>query len=163
MKNKTLRKFIKNEKAVSEEFTTLPAISLVMIGFTLFLLLITNTYNAYEIRINAIEKYTTADFIVTKITNPDCSFVKEGGIISIPLLNTKESKDLLADLKEEYKKSGLDFVVRIEWADTYSDFPDDLPNGVYNRIAISKEIGVYLNEAQTKPGKLTVILWSTSS
>jgi len=163
MKNKTLRKFIKDEKAISEEFTTLPALSIVMVGFTLFLLLITNTYNAYETRIDTIEKYTTADFIATKITNPDCSFIKEGGIVSIPLLNNHESKDMLHTLKEEYKKSGIEFIIRIEWDDKYIDFPENLSDDVYNRIAVSKEIGVYLNEAQTKPGKLTVILWSVKN
>jgi predicted metal-dependent RNase len=133
-----------------------------MIGFTLFLLLFTNTYNAYETRIDALEKYTTADFIVTKITNPDCFFIKEGGIISIPLLKTQESKDLLYLLKEEYKTAGIDFIIRIDCDDRYTDYPENLQAAVYNRIAVSKEIGVYLNEAQTKPGKLTVILWSVN-
>lgn len=162
MKNKSLRKLIKDEKAVSEEFTTLPALSVVMIGFTLFLLLVTNTYNAYETRIATLEKYTTADLIVTKITNSDCSFIKEGGIISLPVLNNQESKELLNDLREEYKISGIDFIIRIECCDKYTDFPEELPGDIYNRIAVSKEIGVYLNEAQTKPGKLTVILWSVN-
>lgn len=157
-----LKKIISNKKAISEEFTTLPALSVVMIGFTIFFLLVANTYNAYENRIESLEKYKTADFIATKLTNPDCFFIKEGGIVNIDLLENDESKQKLNSLKDEYRSSGFDFILRISWGSNQKDFPDELPIDISDRIAVSKNIGVYLNEAQTKPGKLTIILWSVS-
>ena len=87
-KRKSFKAFLKDENAVSEEFTSLPALSVVMIGFTLFILLIANTYMAYEQRIDSLEKYQTGYFIATKLTNPDCYFIKEGGIVDLPLMQT---------------------------------------------------------------------------
>ena len=155
-----LKGFIKNDKAISEEFTSLPALSVVMIGFALFILLIANTYNAYGIRIDSIEKYKTADFIATKLTNPDCFFMEEGGIVNISLLETSESLDKLNSIRNTYKTSGVDFIIRLSWDSTYEDYPEDLPNDVGDRVAVSRSISVYLNPAQTRPGRLTVITWS---
>jgi len=153
-----LKKFLKDENAVSEEFTSLPALSIVMIGFTLFILLISNTYMAYEQRIDSIEKYQTGYFIATKLTNPDCYFIKEGGIVDLALLrNDIEELIILCD---KYKTSGINFIVRINWDKGSEDFPEELPVDVGNRIAVSKNVGIYLNQAQTTPGKLTIILWS---
>ena len=153
-----LKKFLKDENAVSEEFTSLPALSIVMIGFTLFILLISNTYMAYEQRIDSIEKYQTGYFIATKLTNPDCYFIKEGGIVDLALLrNDIEELIILCD---KYKTSGINFIVRIKWDKGSEDFPEELPVDVGNRIAVSKNVGIYLNQAQTTPGKLTIILWS---
>lgn len=63
-------------------------------------------------------------------------------------------------MKDEYRSSGFDFILRISWDLNQKDFPDELPIDIEDRVAVSKNIGVYLNEAQTKPGKLTIILWS---
>ena len=155
-----LKNFIKNDDAVSEEFTTLPALSVVMIGFTLFILLIANTYKACDARISSLEKYQIADFIATKLTNPNCFFIKAGGLVDLPLLKKTESREKLNSIREEYRRMHMDFVVRISWKSMYLDFPEDLPLNVGDRVAVSKDVGVYLNVAQTKPGKLTIIIWS---
>jgi len=155
-----LRSLLHDNKAISEEFTTLPALSVVMIGFTIFFLLMANTYSSYENRVEILEKYKTADFIATKLTNPDCFFIKEGGIVSMEVLRIPESQQKLNLLKNEYQSAGFDFILRIN-CDTYvQDFPEDLPASIDSRVAVSKDVGIYLNEAQTKPGKLTIILWS---
>jgi len=153
-----LKNFLKYENAVSEEFTSLPALSIVMIGFTLFILLISNTYMAYEQRIDSLEKYQTGYFIATKLTNPDCYFIKEGGIVDLALL--RSDRDTLNLLRDKYKTSGVNFIVRISWDVGSEDFPEELPVDVGDRIAVSKNVGIYLNEAQTIPGKLTIIMWS---
>jgi hypothetical protein len=155
-----LKNIISNDKAVSEEFTSLPALSIVMIGFTVFFLLLANTYNAYEYRLEILERYKTADFIASKLTNPDCFFIKEGRIVDINLLKKDESKEKLNAVRDEYKQAGFDFIIRISYDEFQKDFPEDLPATIGDSRAVSKSIGVYINEAQTKAGKLTVILWS---
>ena len=157
-KRKSFDVFLKDENAVSEEFTSLPALSVVMIGFTLFILLIANTYMAYEQRIDSLEKYQTGYFIATKLTNPDCYFIKEGGIVDIPLLRT--DNNTLTLLCEEYKASYVNFILRISWDGGFEDFPEGLSDDLGDRVAVSKNVGIYLNEAQTVPGKLTVIMWN---
>jgi len=154
----SLKNFLKDENAVSEEFTSLPALSIVMIGFTLFILLISNTYMAYEQRIDSLEKYQTGYFIATKLTNPDCYFIRGGGTVDLPLLQTDSY--ILNLLRDKYKTSGVNFIVRISWDKGSEDFPEELPVDVGDRIAVSKNVGIYLNKAQTTPGKLTIIMWS---
>lgn len=160
MKKTPLRSLIKNEKAISEEFTSLPALSVVMIGFTLFFILIANVYSSYAMRIDSLDKYKTADFISTKLTNPDCCFIKEGGLVDLPKLYSSESNILLQSMKNDYKSSDFDFIIRISWDKNSEDFPEDLPSNIGDRVAVTKDVGVYLNEAQTVPGKLTIILWN---
>jgi len=157
-KRKPFQTFLKDENAVSEEFTSLPALSIVMIGFTLFILLIANTYAAYEQRIDSLEKYQTGYFIATKLTNPDCYFIRNGGVVDLPLLRT--DPDTLTSIRDDYRISGVNFIVCITWDEGSEDFPEELPVDVTDRVAVSKNVGIYLNEAQTTPGELTIILWS---
>jgi len=166
MKKTPLRSFIGDEKAVSEEFTSLPALSVVMIGFTLFFVLLANVYTSYGIRVESIGKYQTADLIATKLTNPDCFFIREGKLADLPELHKDESDDKLNSIREEYRASSVNFIVRVSWWDgnevKSEDFPEDLPDDIGDRVAVSRDVGVYLNEAQTSPGKITVILWIIS-
>ena len=155
------RRFIKDENAISEEFTSLPALSIVMIGFAIFIILIANTYTAYNTRIESLDKYQTADFIVTKLTNPDSFIIKEGGVIDFELLKNSDSE--INELRDKYRDSGIDFIIRVRYEGTTEDIPfnaDDLLSNAGDRVAVTKCVGVYLNYAQTKPGKLTVIAWS---
>ena len=160
------RRLIKDENAVSEEFTALPALSVVMIGFALFIVLIANTYSAYNTRIDSLDKYQTADFIATKLTNPDCFFIMEGGIVDLSILeNSAISDDKLNAIRQEYESSGINFILRISYESTTKDFPSNpdpatLLANAGDRVAVSKDVGIYINEAQTKPGKLTIISWS---
>jgi len=160
MKKTPIRSLIKDTKAISEEFTSLPALSVVMIGFTLFILLIANVYSSYALKVSSLDKYQTADFISTKLTNPDCYFIKEGGLVDLLALKTPTSNAILNSMREQYKRSDFDFIIRVSWGSYSVDFPEDPVYNVGDRVAVSKDIGVYLNEAQTVPGKLTIILWS---
>jgi len=160
VKRNNLRKFLHNESAVSEEFTSLPVLSVVMIGFTLFFVLLTSVYTSYGARIESLEKYQTADFIATKLTGPDCYFIEEGGIVDMPLLNSTKGKSGLYLLRDEYKSSSVNFTLRIDWDGNCEDFPEKLPESIGDRVAVSRSVGVYLNEVQTVPGKLTIILWN---
>jgi hypothetical protein len=151
------RNFLIDEQAVSEEFTVLPALSIVMIGFTLFVVLLAQTYTAYGERINQLQNYQTASSIVRKLTNPDCFFIRDGGLIDLFLLqNDTESLHLFC---EQYQKSGIIFLVRLHWNNNTQDFPNTTISIPSNRIAISSNVGVYLNEGQTIPGTLTIIVW----
>jgi len=160
MKKTPRRSLIRNENAISEEFTSLPALSVVMIGFTLFLVLIANVYSSYALRVSSLDKYQTADLISTKLTNPNCYFIKEGGLVDLPALKTLASNAMLNSMREQYKRSDFDFIIRVSWEVYSMDFPENLGDNLGDRVAVSRDIGVYLNEAQTVPGKLTVILWS---
>ena len=160
MKKNHIVIFIKDERAVSEEFTSLPALCVIMIAFTLFFGLVANVYSSYVERNESIETYQTADFIATKLTNPDCFFIKEGGAVDLPILCSETGKTKLRKVCTEFKASEINFTLRIAWGNNTLDFPEQLPEHIGNRIAVSRNIGVYINDAQTISGKLTIITWS---
>ncbi|MCX6664459.1 MAG: hypothetical protein NT038_00120 [Euryarchaeota archaeon] len=151
--------FIQDEKATSEEFTSLPALTVVVIGFTLFVALLARTYSAYETRADILENYKITAGIVSKLTNPNCLYIRPGGIVDLATLQTLEGRLALNSTRHEYQNSSIDFIVRINWNNIAEDFPIELPETTTDRVAVSTFIDVYLNEACTIPAKFTVILW----
>jgi hypothetical protein len=149
-----------DEWGISEEFTVLPALSIVMIGFALFIVLLAQTYTTYGERIEQLQNYQTADSIVNKLTNPDCYFIREGGLIDFYILQNDTGS--LQILCKQYQRSGITFLLQLRWNDLTRDFPETLITIPLNRVAVSKNIGIYLNEAQTIPGTLTILLWKDS-
>jgi hypothetical protein len=151
------RLFLVDEHAISEEFTTLPALSVVMIGFALFIVLLAQTYSTYEERIAQLQNYQTADGIAHKLTNPDSYFIRDDGLIDVAILESDMGP--LQKIQEEYHRSGVSFLLRLRWYNITKDFPAEQPATSMNRLAVSKEVGIYLNPAQTVPGTITIILW----
>ena len=161
MKNRVeLRIFLKNENAVSEEFTVLPALSIVMIGFALFVVLLAQTYITYADHISRFQNYHTANGLLQKLTNPDCYFVREGGLIDVSILQNDNTS--LQKLCEQYQQSGVFFLFQLTWNNQSQVFPSSIPATNASRIAVSKQVSLYLNEAQTLPGILTIIVWRES-
>jgi hypothetical protein len=155
-----VRMFIVDEQAVSEEFTSLPALSVVMIGFVLFFTLLAQTYTAYETRVEHLQEYQTADRITKMLISPDSWFIRDGALIDLPAIQTDTTT--ITKLCEDYQKSNIFFIMRLHWNNITADFPQTTVP-LSNRIAISTNIGMYLNEAQTVPGTLTIILWKERS
>jgi hypothetical protein len=156
-KLKIQQSFLGNNQAVSEEFTVLPALTIVIIGFTLFIVLLAQTYITYTDHINRLQKYQTADNILQKVTNPDCYFIRECGLVDLQVLqNDTESLQII---RNQYAKTSLDFFLRVQWNNQTQDFPPNVFLPAHKNLWISKEIGIYLNEAQTVPGMVTLVLW----
>jgi hypothetical protein len=155
------RYFLKNEEAVSEEYTVLPALSVVLIGFALFVILLAQTYIAYADRIDRLQSYQTADGLLQKLTNPDCSFIRESGLIDLHLLQNDTNS--LKQFFEKYTNIGIYFRLQLRWNNQLWEYPNPGQSNSLSRTVVSKEIGVYLNEAQTVPGTLAIVLWEAST
>ena len=153
-----VRPFWVNKQAVSEEFTSLPALSVVMIGFSLFLIMLTQVYTAYQERMTQVQYYQIAENLVEKWTNPDSPFMSSGLVEVSRLSNTTT----IMNLQDEYRLSNISFIIRLRYLDSDHDFPEPPPPTSPHRVAASKELGVHLNDAQTTPGTLTLILWRTT-
>jgi len=155
-----IRKFLHNEHAISEEFTTLPALSVVMIGFTLFIVLLANTYSAYHMRMDQLEKYQTADLLATKMTDTSCPFIQSGDTVVMDTF--LYSGDDINETRKEYQQAGIDFFVTVSWEDeTQGSYT--MPKGVTplgDRVAVSREVSVQLNPLDRPTGKLTILIWS---
>lgn len=151
--------FLTNDAAVCEEFTSLPALTVVLIGFTLFCLLIVSAQESYETKMETIDLYQTAEFITSKLLSPDSNLIKENGIINYPFLRNQEGINYLKSLQSTYQPLGINFSVLISFNEIHRFFPSEPPSTVNDRIAISKPIAFFLNDVQTVAGTITVILW----
>jgi hypothetical protein len=154
----TVQSFWANEQGISEEYTSLPALSVVMIGFSLFLILLAHTYTAYQDRMTQVQYYQIAEGLLGKCTNPDSSFMRSG-LVDVSLLANTTS---VLRLQNEYHSSNISFILRLHYLDVDYDYPGPPPSTTPHRVAASKQLGVFLNDAQTIPGTLTLILWRTT-
>jgi hypothetical protein len=154
------RYFLKNEEAVSEEFTNLPVLSIVMVGLTLFIVLLAQTYIVYTDRVGRLQRYQTADALMQRLTNPDCFFIREGGLIDVSYL--KKENSMLQYFFERYTKNGFCYLFQLQWDNQSWVYPENVTPSQGNRIAMSMPFGIYLNEAQTVLGTLTIMLWKGS-
>ena len=149
--------FLTNDDAISEEFTSLPGLSVVMIGFTLFIVLLANTYSAYYDRMDRLELYQTADLVATKLIQPNSVFIRTGAV-DYPCIQAGVYDDDIIELRQQYQRSGVDFTIIVTAASYTHTFPVSAPTDM-DRIAITRDVSVILNDAETVPGKLTVIMW----
>jgi hypothetical protein len=153
----SVQSFWVNKQAVSEEFTSLPALSVVMLGFSLVLIMLAHTYTAYQERVTQTQEYQLAETILGKCTNPNSPLMRNN------LLDMSVMADptIIQKLQAPYFLSNISFILRLHYFNSDHDFPEPPPL-TSHRVAVAEEIGVYLNDAQTVPGTLTLILWRTT-
>jgi len=156
-RDQCVRDFVRNDEAVSEEFTSLPALSVVIVGFGLFALLLSQTYLSYEERMGQLQGYQIVDSLANQLTSLERSFIREGGVFNVSAV--EQDSTFFFRMSDQWKRSGWRFLVRIHWGNSTIDFLGPEDTTVPHRIAVTRPIGVYLNDAQTIPGSFTVILW----
>jgi hypothetical protein len=152
-----VRDFVRNDAAVSEEFTSLPALSVVIIGFGLFAVLLSQTYLSYEERMEQIQDYQIVNSLAHQLTSRERPFIREGGVFDVSAL--QQDSTPLFGIRDQWLRSGWRFLLRIHWGNTTQDFLGPEDTTVSHQVAVTHPIGVYLNDAQTTSGTLTIILW----
>jgi len=157
--------FLRDKRGISEEFTSLPALMVVMIGFAIFFALVAGVYHAYNERMEAVDKYEIANFVLEKLTMADGSLCEKGiimpgGVINISKLSSLTVDDMV-DIRASSGIVGVKFGFKLEVSAKYYDGPVEkgIGNGQRSFIAVSREVPVYLNDAQTVPGIFTVMVW----
>ncbi len=159
--------FIKDKRGVSEEFTSLPALAIVMAGFAVFLSLMAGVYYSYNENAEMVDKYGIANFVLEEMTMDgsilgDMGVIMAGGIFNLPKFINLTSDDI-ADISNESGMTGINFSFKLEVKLKGNNFDNVIEKGTggknKNAIAASKEVPVYLNDAQVVPGTFTVIVW----
>ncbi len=156
--------FIRDKRGISEEFTSLPTLVVVMIGFGLFFALIGGVYYSYNEKVERIDKYETANFILEDVTAVDGPLAKKGVIRTGGTINPSAIDDNQAAvetaLQQHCSYPGWEYKIEIEWAASAEQIIP-FTNNQENTVAASKKVPVYLNEAQTVAGELRVIVWKS--
>ena len=154
--NRTRHLLSSNEEAVTEEFTALPALCVVVIGLTLFFLLLAHAYAAYQDQSETARNYHSAELLTEKLLDPANAFILPGG--AIDLASFTNASEPLTRLRQDYSPPGFDFLFRLTINATTITFPTDVHLPATYTVA-SRDVSVVLNDAQTIPGRLSVLLW----
>lgn len=149
--------FRDNTDAISEEFTLLPALSLVMIGIVLFSVLTLSAYESYGAQTNQLSKIDVARYVLSKIVDTDQCYMREGQIIDITYLDRPELFSFLNDIKHDLYPSGIDFSLLLSYENT-STWVLDEPQGE-DSIAVSQPIGIAINPVDVTSGTVTLVVW----
>ncbi|MDD5778348.1 MAG: hypothetical protein PHU95_02735 [Candidatus Thermoplasmatota archaeon] len=158
--------FISDERGISEEFTSLPALAVVLIGFGLFFALVGGAYHAHTEKMERVDEYRAANFVLQKLTASNGVLAEEGilmpgGMVDGQRLLQKES-EVARTLYEEAVAPGWGYSMVVEWrvGGEYTACRVDVCESEGGeQIAASKKIPVRVNAAQTVSGTFTVRVW----
>lgn len=150
-----LGRIYRDEAAVSEEFTAIPALVIISIGLTLFLTVLSSTYEAYDMQKESIDAYQTAGFLLNHILDPDTPIMKDKGVINYPFINSIEGRNYLESIRQQ--TDNINFSLLLYFKNKEYFYPSRPPDS--DLVAVSQPIAVYLNEVETTPGRITIIIW----
>ena len=151
-----IKRFISNDSAVSEEFTALPTLTVVMIGFTLFSVLIAQAYGAYIDRQESVDVFQEAIDILDALLSPNSPLLFKSGVIDVSVFY---DNDLRQSEALEYFQSDFEGAILLSFENSSLSVPSDWQTTQSNRISASKNVAVMLNEVETVPGILSVVVW----
>ena len=149
------RRLVRDNSAVCEEFTAIPALIIISIGLTLFLIILSSAEESYDMQKESINVYQTANFLLMDILDPNTPIMREKGVINYPFLNSIDGRNYLESIRRQ--SNGINFSLLLSFDDRNQFYPSKPYNG--DRIAVSQPIAVYLNEVETIPGRITIIIW----
>lgn len=157
--------FQKDEKAISESFTVLPALAMVLIGLTIFSIILTTAYTTYDYHHDIIDKFNGSEEILNKISSPNTPVTEDGSVFILKNFYSKESMDFFNQLLNEYKFYGYNFTIKLKNKDiVFWNFnPQYSDNLLTNTYASTKTVSIAINELQIVPGCLTVIFWNQTT
>jgi len=150
-----------NDAAISEEFTSLPALSLIMIGIVLFSLLIFSTYDSYGKQTDQLSEIEMAEYILAKCLDPDLEYMLDGSIIDMSCMRAPQGIAYLENLQENLFPSGLEYTLSLHWDDTTIFILSEPPGK--DQLAVSQSIGIALNPVDVYPGAVTIIIWANDT
>ena len=159
--------FLKDKRGTSEEFTSLPALMVVMIGFALFFALMATTYMTYHQKLDEKELYEAAHHAVLKLTLPESPLISEGDT-DTPLIVSASISDISAnDLTECCNLTGYDYRVKIYYYDEQGEkrlLPgtENLFTGTHSSgdtVSASRKIAVKFADGEIRYGKIVVTVW----
>jgi hypothetical protein len=153
--------FISDDRAVVEPHADMPAMALAVVGFIVFIAVMSQAYGAFQNKAFIAENYQDAANLAEKLSR-DASLT---GSLRPDVIDAAKLEELENDPQELMQKYGVhyNFVLKVE-VDTTSRIytqiikDPDISESKYG-ISSSIPVTVRLNEAQELPGTLTVKIW----
>jgi nitrate reductase alpha subunit len=161
----TRKKITQDKYAISESFTVLPALAMILIGFTLFSILISSAYSTVDHQQDYNEMFKLSNEILEKISTPNSIITTDENSVRFDDFTSTRAELFIEELQKSYQPYGFSFAVKLSCNDLITFIPPSfLQNSeIHNQYACSKQVTVELNEVTTLPGTLTIVFWKTNS
>ena len=144
-----------NEKGIVEPNSDLVAMALAIVGFIIFVSLVTHTYQVHQEKTYIAEHYGDAASLAELLMkNPALTAPDRPDLIDASRIEALGPEDIL-ELKERYG-TRYDFSFKIEVPPFYRKVMGTSPD---MGVSASVPVTIRLNEAKEMPGKLTVKIW----
>lgn len=146
------------DDAVLEPYADLPAMALAVIGFTVFMAIITQAYNAYSEKAYISSYYEDAVSLAEKLSKD--SLLTRNSMLDAEKLESLTIPEI-KELTRKYGAYGFKLEVQaIAGEHSYRKVIKD-PDMFEPRLGVSASIPITLklNEAQAAPGILAVKIW----
>jgi hypothetical protein len=158
----TMSSFISDERAIVEPHVDMPAMALAVVGFVVFIAIMSQAYGAYQNKAFIAENYQDASNLAEKLSRESTLT----GSMRPDVIDAVRLEAVGNDPKELMQKYGAyyNFVLKVEVdtkSRTYIRIIKD-PDIAVSKYGISSSIPVTvrLNDVQELPGTLTVKIWS---
>ncbi|HUV81784.1 MAG TPA: hypothetical protein VMW53_01725 [archaeon] len=144
-----------NEKGIVEPNSDLVAMALAIVGFIIFVSLVTHTYQVHQEKTYIAEHYGDAASLAELLMkNPALTAPDRPDLIDASRIEALGPEDIL-ELKERYG-TRYDFSFKIEVPPFYRKVMGTSPD---MGVSASVPVTIRLNEAKEMPGTLTVKIW----
>jgi len=153
--------FISDERGVVEPHIDMPAMALAVVGFIVFIAVISQAFGAYQNKAFIAENYRDAMNLAEKLSR-DSTLT---GDVRPDVIDAARLEEIGKEPKELMRKYGAfyNFMFKVE-ADSKSETyikiikNPEIPESKYG-ISSSIPVTVRLNDVQDLPGTLTVKIW----
>ena len=152
--------FINDEKGVIEPYSELPAMALAVVGFIVFIAVITQAYAAYQDKSFIAGHYQDAVNLAEKLGRESSLEGSRPGII-----DSTKLENLKNDPAELFRKYGsyYNFMFKVESNSKNRAYSIVMKSPGFNesKIGVSASIPVTVrfNDVEERPGTLTVKIW----
>lgn len=152
--------FISDERGVIEPYTELPAMALAVVGFIVFIAVLTQAYGMYQEKSFIADHYQDAANLAEKLGNDIALTGGRSGIVDSVKL--EELKNEPGEIFEKYS-SYYDFLFKIESNSEYRQYSIVIKSPGLKEpklgVSASIPITVKLNDVVEQPGTITVKIW----
>lgn len=133
---------------------------MILIGFTIFSIVIATAYTTFDTNQRYVDKFELAEVLLEKISSPNAIFTVDSNLINAKTFNSEKSKNYLQQLQETYQLYSYSFAVKLSFENMEYWIPAPRSNESIHvdTYASSKQVSVLINDVTTVPGRLTVVL-----
>jgi len=154
---KIISSFINNERAIMEPYSDLPAMALAVVGFIVFIGIVTQAYVSFQEKAFIAENYQDAANLARKLSK-DISLSGSSDTIDASMIENLDQKEFMKKYGKVYN-----FIFKVEANSEERSYfrlikDPDITESKYG-ISASLPVTVRINDVEELPGVLTVKIW----